>query len=304
MINIFIPLMILNVLVTGFTKSISYKEVKIKTAEPKVSVHGEAKIKKPMAAMPKKTKKMAGKAREKTKNGKSETARKLLRKRKALLAIKRKRLMAKKLKARKHRGSVKTRHVRKPIIMLDTQHVGKHSNPGDRGASGFGLSEAGTTEKYMDIAAKMLKKDGYGVIRAGYQGKRGEYVSRAAYAKRYGASLYFAGHLNAGGKNYSLVETSYNAKSGSKRLMNTVARAFKKRLGTPLVKRKVLSSGERGNKCVRAATPKIPAVILEPYFIDNHKHAVMLKKNGPKRVAEAIVDTVEKMVPKRAQTKR
>lgn len=296
--------MIFNVIVTGFTKSISYKEVQIKPAEPSVSVsQSEVKAEKDRKKVAEASKKRVVKVSVTKKKARALLAKKrLVLARKKAVALKRKFAVRKRqviaIKKKKISRSKKTAYRRlKPVIMLDTQHVGKSSNPGDRGASGYGLSEAKTTEKYMDIAATMLKKDGYAVIRAGYEGKKGEYSQRAAYAKHYDADLYFAGHLNSGGKNYSLVETSYNAKAGSIKLMNTVAKAFHKHLGTTTVKRKVLSAGERGNKCVRAAAPHVPAVILEPYFLDNRLHSKYLKQDGTKRVAEAIKESVEKMVP-------
>lgn len=203
-------------------------------------------------------------------------------------------------KALLRRWALKKSGYERPIVMLDTQHVGKFSNPADRGAYGYGMAEAPTVERYMGMAAAMLKKEGYGVLRAGYRGKRGEYADRAAYAKDNGADVYFAGHLNAGSgrANFSLVETSSNAKSGSIKLMNAVAKSYRKHLNPSLIKRKMLAPGERGNKCVKTAAPSIPAVILEPMFIDNPGNARQLKHgDGAKKIADAIVESVEEVAP-------
>ncbi len=183
-------------------------------------------------------------------------------------------------------------------IMLDTQHVGRFSNPMDRGAEGCGLIEAREVDRYFDVAVKLLRADGHKITRGGYTGVKGDYPDRAKWANANGVDVYLAGHLNSfdGKANYSLVEVSFNSSGKSKVLACALLDGFKKYLGLRTVY-KHLDQGERGNSCVKYTS--MPAVILEPLFIDNPDHARMLKiGEGHKKIAEAIRDAIRSFAKK------
>ncbi len=86
-------------------------------------------------------------------------------------------------------------------ISIDVQHMGKPTNPADRGASYGKYQEANLVLKYASLAFQELTAKGYEAFLI----TSGTYTERHDWINRHGIDLYLACHLNAGGGRYSLV---------------------------------------------------------------------------------------------------
>ena len=81
------------------------------------------------------------------------------------------------------------------LVILDVQHIGKPHRPDDRGACHDGDEEAGLAMRYALSADKRLRHHGHKCIIVA----EGHYASRWDRANAYGAQVYVACHVNAGG---------------------------------------------------------------------------------------------------------
>ena len=94
-------------------------------------------------------------------------------------------------------------------------------------------------------------------------------------------SVYLSPHLNAGGGDYSLI--LYDGRSQkSEDLADMVKRRWEEIEGMPPVKTLPVNPGDRGYVIVRFT--KMPALILEPLFLDNPEHREQLFELYPRIV--------------------
>ena len=168
------------------------------------------------------------------------------------------------------------------IVHICLAHIGKPSMPQDKGA----VWDDGTTAIYESVESLMFA--GLlveAVYNSGYQDVvpfvygDGDYSVRAQRANlidtrfKPEASVYLSPHLNAGSGDYSLI--LYDGRSQkSEDLAEFVQRQWQEIEGMPPVRIKPVNMGDRGFVIVRFT--KMPALILEPFFLDNPDHRQLL----------------------------
>jgi N-acetylmuramoyl-L-alanine amidase len=106
--------------------------------------------------------------------------------------------------------------------------------------------------------------------------------------------FYLAGHLNAGGGDYALIEynPSNTAEAAARILGINLVSAFK-----PIIheyKIHPFAKGERGYICL--AGVKCPAVLLEPCFIDNPKEAEGLQGDWAEKIGKVVSDSIQELI--------
>jgi len=187
------------------------------------------------------------------------------------------------------------------LIALDTQHINKGADPWDRGA-GFDLNddgelalaelEATLVGRYMQLLRHRLEGHRIPVV----DGFSGSYSQRNAQADKLGASLYIAGHLNAGGGNYGLVGVDYRAPRGgtSRFVAGHVATRWRQLLALPRVR--IQETRPTGARWIRNLHATIggcvcPALAAEPIFLDGHAH--LLAPQRQHRTLDAIAAGLE-----------
>jgi len=169
-------------------------------------------------------------------------------------------------------------------IALDTQHKYKPApKNNDKGAVFQGVYEADLVDKYFNaigedkeknISLDLTKEDLIIIRNNPAQGiLTGWYPDRIKWANDNKIDLYFAGHLNAGGGKYGLIEVE-DGKNENYELARVLADIFSQELMNPDFRVHKLAKEERGYVCIAGA--KCPAFLLEPAFIDNPKHFDML----------------------------
>lgn len=181
------------------------------------------------------------------------------------------------------------------LICLDAQHLNKPNRPHDAGASAdingdgdvtWDEYEARFTREYFSRLRRRLEQRDFAVI----DGFSGTYAERNRRADELGASLYIAGHMNAGGGDYGMVGVDWRAPRGglSRFLAGRIADEWRARI--PLGRVRVQDLRPRGwtlagfntiGRCV------CPSLLWEPLFMDTPMHREMLN-NEPERVLEAI----------------
>lgn len=176
-------------------------------------------------------------------------------------------------------------------VILDRQHLGKPSNPGDHGATYGALRETDLTEAYIASAVASLEAAGIGstVLVEGEYADRQRQAIGIAKAEA-GRVLYVACHVNAGGGDYGLVE--YDARSiGGAQAADALAALLPTLPGVSRGRTKGLASNERGFIClggVYAGPANLCGVIFEPGFIDATAHAGLWTPDGLARVGSAL----------------
>jgi len=174
-------------------------------------------------------------------------------------------------------------------IALDTQHKYKPApKDNDKGVVFQGVYEADLVDKYFnavpeDIEKKItldLVQENIILIRNNSaQGILvGNYSDRIKWANDNKVDLYFAGHLNAGGGKYGLIEVVEN-KEEDLQLARNLAKMFSDELMNDdfrvnILRKKPDGTTDRGYSCIAGCN--CPAFLLEPAFIDNPKHFDML----------------------------
>ena len=187
------------------------------------------------------------------------------------------------------------------LIALDTQHQNKAHDPWDKGAAvdvdGDGVDEleAELVSEYFDRLRHRLEARGIPVV----DGFSGTYAERNAHADDLGASLYLAGHLNAGGGSYGLIGVDYRAPRGgtSRFVAGVLADAWRRHLGLGRVR--IQEARPRGDLWLRNLFATIggcvcPALCLEPLFLDGHSHLFHPKTRV--RTLDAIAAGLEEAV--------
>ena len=133
---------------------------------------------------------------------------------------------------------------------------------------------------------------------------KGEYATRQKQANKDKADLYLEQHFNSSGKgiwtkaDYALGVVATNASAISINFAKTYAKnidaEFKEitRLGFD----DGVKVGGRGDGNLKYT--EMPAVVLEPMFVDDPDHVAIIKSDeGQKRLAKVLVETIEKYCP-------
>ncbi len=184
-------------------------------------------------------------------------------------------------------------------VAVDVQHLYRPSHPGDQGsvytdAAGFHVTEAHLATVYALGLAQWFQFRGARVLtnspaRAVLVG---DYWTRNAQAAAYGASVYLACHVNAGGGRYGAVEYMKDTPGGALALAigATLPRAVPEILGCKAI---ALARGDRGAVCIEGFLPRCgAAVILEPFFGDTPAHRPLWASPQLAVIAAAIGDGV------------
>ncbi len=177
---------------------------------------------------------------------------------------------------------------------VDVQHLWKPPpRQWDRGAvftvDGMKVAEADAALVYASVLAHWLRERGGEVLEN--QPSTGVFVgtypqrNRAAIA--WGANLYLACHLNAGGGHYAALEFMSMSEGES----------VAKRMGTELVRQLPglgschpvsLGSASRGAVCIETCASLMPALIVEPFFGDSPATQPFLSHPGLIQVGAAL----------------
>lgn len=165
-------------------------------------------------------------------------------------------------------------------IVLDTQHKYKPApKDNDKGAVYQNICEADLVDKYFEAVSEDREKqmsidltqEDIILIRNNPSQNilTGWYPTRIKWANDNKVDLYFAGHLNAGGGKYGLIEV-IDGKNDDYELAKVLADMFKDGLGNSDFRVKKLTKDDRGSICIAGSI--CPAFLLEPAFIDNPEH--------------------------------
>ncbi len=174
-------------------------------------------------------------------------------------------------------------------VAIDVQHLWKPP-PSDRdhGAvftlpDGRHTTEADAALLYAAALAAWLEGRGALVLRNDPTRRVmvGRYADRHRTALSWGAQVYLACHLNAGGGRYGLVEW-LNGNPGEP-LANAIVGELRNIAEVGAAHGKALNAGERGTLCVQGCGARIAALILEPFFGDSPSMQPLL---APARLLE------------------
>lgn len=133
----------------------------------------------------------------------------------------------------------------------------------------------------------------------------GEYIDRQRAANKDKAIVYVEQHFNSPGanSNYALANVATNGGATSK----AIARAYVERIcrtfGTSKANNDFAKDGvsiggyqQRGNK--NLFSTNMPAVLLEPLFASNPKHAEIIRsEDGQRKLATCLVETIKEFFP-------
>lgn len=204
-----------------------------------------------------------------------------------------------------------------PLVLLDRQHAGKRSRPGDMGAAAdldkdgrieTWEQEAHLTPLYAQACQRRLAAEGVATILhdpAG-AGLQADYPERhrwaVATASRWaGPCLYGALHLNAGGGDYALVGHDPRSRGG-RRAAEAIAAELE---ALPVISRARVVALEgpwlRGLGTIRgiyAGPSNLSGVLLEPLFLDHPEHQAFMRADGLVQVGEAIARGVLALWPR------
>jgi hypothetical protein len=214
-------------------------------------------------------------------------------------------------------------------LVLDVQHAGRRSRPGDTGASfdldgdgargGQGEREVDLVEGYVAAAVERCAELGLGctVLRSGEYGARHLEAARIARGAG-GLVAYLACHVNAGGGAYGLVRPDCRSDGGARLAASMAlglsrlpelarpgglpgcrveplypsaraAAADRREVSTPAA----IGWWTRGWICVDGiyeGPSNLAGVLVEPLFIDSAAHRALTTTDGLRRVGRAIVD--------------
>lgn len=164
-------------------------------------------------------------------------------------------------------------------VVVDVQHLYRPNHPRDQGsvytlADGSMLTEAHCTTIYagaiheflLSWGAEVLVNDPVRGLLVGY------YSQRNRDAGFYGADLYLACHLNAGGGSYAAIEmmAAHRDDRLAEFIGNELTAAEPEILESHPV---LLAHGDRGAICIEGCV--CPAAIIEPFFGDNPRQQVL-----------------------------
>ena len=183
-------------------------------------------------------------------------------------------------------------------VAVDVQHLYRVNRPRDRGAvfrlaDGSKITEAhaatlyaqALTQRFRDHGASVLTNDPVRGVLVGY------YSTRNRAAGLWGAHVYLACHLNAGGGSYALCE-AMSATIGvglAKHVATGLAEACP---GIQFGRTATLHHGERGAVCIERVPASTAAVLLEPFFGDSLPHQYLFAAHQLVRIGETIARSV------------
>jgi len=175
-------------------------------------------------------------------------------------------------------------------VHLDPGHGGE-----DQGEEANGLVEAELNRNLAFFLGQLLTQRGYEVSvgpQTAADGSKFPNSERVALANRTGSVLLVL-HENGGGGSYSMIEyMADNPQSAG--LAGFVQKRFQELFKDLVsdVRLNVLQRGERGGILLEGA--KHSAVLLEPLFLDNPKHAAWAKDhNNRAALGTAIADALD-----------
>lgn len=175
-------------------------------------------------------------------------------------------------------------------IVLDYQHINKPHNPKDPGATMGHLQEIDCTIGYMNELRMKLQAAGHTV----FFGLSGTYSERHKFVnERIKPDLYLAGHINAGGGRYALLELDHRAGFRTKNIAGHIADELVTGLPVSKCETRFLKSGDRGFSCIGGVNAS--AILLEPLFIDTPEHLSILT-NDLDKIGHAIFMGIQKYV--------
>ncbi len=181
------------------------------------------------------------------------------------------------------------------LIALDAQHAS--AGFADQGVDPkMAAREADLAQEYFAELRKSLELEGVRVI----DGFSGSIDDRCDHACAAGASLYLAGHMNAGGGSYGVVGVDYRAsQDGLARFVaHHIAQQWPELLGIPNVR--IVEARPDGNSSQQRLYSLIkrsacPALVLEPLFVDGPRK-LLHTRNRPRtmrRIATGILAALQ-----------
>ena len=152
-------------------------------------------------------------------------------------------------------------------IVLSVGHVGKVSNPRDRGAEYQGSRESDLVLIYALSAFQHLEKQGHLVYLLTY----GDYSERKKFCRKIGAELHLQLHLNSAEKpgDYALIEYRKSNENKCSALAEIMKAEFTEELPVKKTAIWTMKKGDNGYVCCMS---DIPSLLLEPLFLNNEKH--------------------------------
>ncbi len=178
-------------------------------------------------------------------------------------------------------------------VAVDVQHAYKPTP--DEGAvftlRGARITEVQLAQSYAQAIVTELETSGEAVVLVNDPARHqlvGDYPVRHRQAHAWGARVYLACHVNAGGGNYPLIETRAEPQGrGWFHVPGSELEAV--RLGTSIVQwltaswspaltagqLRQLAPADRGWVCLAAVPPPTIPLLLEPFFGDNPAHLSM-----------------------------
>lgn len=171
------------------------------------------------------------------------------------------------------------------VIAVDAGHGGK--DPGALGPSGTKESDA--ARKIAVEVENLLQGLGAKTVRVYSDKEKVELKQRLKRAQSSGADILISIHLNsskssrAGGCEVLYSNLNHEISSKSEKLAKTLAKEIANSLGINCRGAKVR------NDLYLLKNSKIPAVIIEPLFISNPEEEMLLKNEGIRKIASAIL---------------
>lgn len=161
------------------------------------------------------------------------------------------------------------------LVALDIQHAGKPGRWRDRGVARDGVEEVDLTRRYVAAADRELRRLGHDVVVL----SDGRYSDRWKRADDYGAGVYVACHVDAGGGDRGTVFYDYRSTRGAE-LAEKVAGELGARFPWPMKARacRADDDGEPRDEDYTEPWNTIRgvgavALCLEPYFLDGPRAA-------------------------------
>ena len=178
----------------------------------------------------------------------------------------------------------------KPLVILDRQHTGKPSNPGDTGGMSASCcrEEARMVSVYLSAAEWALRAEGVDVIPMS-DGSYAERHGRArSYASRRPTSLYVAGHMNAGGGDYGAVFYDHRSTAGAA-AAEFISRSLQSSCpelgGTKIIPSRTGHWTANAYYTIRGVYSGRPCgICYEPAFMDRLEHETMMTNEGLERI--------------------
>lgn len=130
----------------------------------------------------------------------------------------------------------------------------------------------------------------------------GDYFERQQKANADNAKLYVEHHFNSSSSreaSYAVVIVGSNASNTSKNWGRWYAQAVAREFGNSIGgSQGILIGGFNGRGDGNVKHTKMPAILLEPLFASNPRHAEIIKSNdGQTRLARILVESIQRFLP-------